>query len=131
MVYHLVGLTIVLIIMQSPKHIHMSYIIQYLCRHTHCNAYMYNVWYYKSLDVCLYGCVYVYLSIYMYMHACIHTHTSIHTSIHSYNQPYITAGGQKFGLLALKGKQQNPIPLESYQVRFSHGIWRIGFLSSV
>ena len=42
-----------------------------------------------------------------------------------------TAGGQQFGLLALKGKWQNPIPLESYQVCFSHGIWRIGFLSSV
>ena len=42
-----------------------------------------------------------------------------------------TAGGQKFGLLALKGKMQNPIPLESHQVCFSHRIWRIRFLSSV
>ena len=42
-----------------------------------------------------------------------------------------TAGGQKFGLLALKGKRQNPIPLESYQVCFSHGIWRSGYLSSL
>ena len=42
-----------------------------------------------------------------------------------------TAGGQKFGLLAVKGKKKKPIPLESYQVCFSHGIWWIGFLSSV
>ena len=42
-----------------------------------------------------------------------------------------TAGGQKFCLLALKGEMQHLIPLESYQVCLSHGIWRIGFLSSV
>ena len=33
--------------------------------------------------------------------------------------------------LGFERKKQNPIPLESYQVCFSHGIWRIGFLSSV
>ena len=29
-----------------------------------------------------------------------------------------TAGGQQFGVLALKGERQNPIPLESYHVVF-------------
>ena len=57
---------------------------------------------------------------YMYVYMCIYIYIYIHT-----------AGGQKFGLLALKGKRQNPIPLESYQMCVSHGIWRIGFLSSV
>ena len=52
--------------------------------------------------------MYMYIYIYIYIH---------------------TAGGQKFGLLVVKRQKQNPIPLESYQVCVSHGIWRVGFLS--
>ena len=44
-------------------------------------------------------------------------------------QQKYTAGGQKFGLLAVTGDSANPIPLESYQVCFSHGISRSGFPS--
>ena len=38
-----------------------------------------------------------------------------------------TAAGRKFCLLAWKGECENPIPVESYQVYVSHGIWRSRF----
>ena len=44
---------------------------------------------------------------------------------------YIYSRRTKVWSLGLERKKQSPIPLESYQVCFSHGIWRIGFLSSV
>ena len=40
-----------------------------------------------------------------------------------------TAGRQKFGVSRRLGENRNPIPLESYQLRFSHGIWRRRFPS--
>jgi hypothetical protein len=40
-----------------------------------------------------------------------------------------TAGGRKFGVLAVLGESANPIPLESYRVDFSHGISRSRFPS--
>ena len=87
----------------------------------------------RSLSLSLYIYIYIhvyvkYIYIYIYIYILSCNHIYIYTYIHTY---IYTAGGHKFGLVALKGEMQNPIPLESYQVCFSHGIWRIGFLSSV
>ena len=38
-----------------------------------------------------------------------------------------TAGGQKFGVLAVLGESANPIPLESYRVDFPMGSRGVDF----
>ena len=79
------------------------------------SVYIYTWTYvYLALALCLFLSRYLSLYIFMYVYIRIDVYTYIHI-----------AGGQQFGPLALKGKRQNPIPLESCRMCFSHGIWRI------